>query len=362
MIYADDTPLADEMMAVVTTGEGGFEMLDYRKVPMPTLAKGEVLIKVLAAGVNNTDINTRLGWYSRDVTQATDSTSDDARDKQGDGGWAGKTPFPLIQGTDCCGLVVGCKDEQDKQLLNQRVLVRACMRPKGFDSFDMTWMASNFDGAFAEYVAVPAREVFAVDCDWRDEELATIPCAYATAETMLERARCTAADRVIVTGASGGVGSDAIQLAKRRGAYVIGVTSADKSQAVKALGCDEVFLRDDPLDKIMAENPATIVIDNVAGAGFGMMLNCLAAGGRYASSGAIAGPIVSLDMRDLYLKDITLIGSTAWDEPVFGNLIGYIERGEIKAVLAASYPLAQIAEAQSYFIKKTHIGNVVLVP
>ena len=362
MIYADQVELADEMMAVVTTGEGGFDMLDYRKVPMPTLAKGEVLLKVLAAGVNNTDINTRLGWYSRDVTDATDNTSDDARDKTGDGGWAGKTPFPLIQGTDCCGLIMACADAQDSHLLGRRVLVRACMRPKGFSSFEMTWMASNFNGAFADYVAVPAREVFAIDCDWRDEELATIPCAYATAETMLERAHCTAKDRVIITGASGGVGSAAIQLAKRRGAYVIAVTSADKKQAVKALGCDEVFLRDDPLDRLLADNPATIVIDNVAGAGFGMMLNCLAAGGRYASSGAIAGPVVSLDMRDLYLKDITLIGSTAWDEPVFGNLIRYIEQGEIKPLLAASYPLAHIVEAQSYFLKKTHIGNVVLVP
>ena len=362
MIYADDAPLADEMMAVVTTGEGGFDKLDYRKVPMPTLAKGEVLIKVLAAGINNTDINTRLGWYARDVTEATDNTSDDAQNKTGDGGWAGKTPFPLIQGTDCCGLVVACADQQNSHLLAQRVLVRACMRPKGFTSFEMTWMASNFDGAFADYVAVPAGEVFAINCDWRDEELATIPCAYATAETMLARAQCTAADRVIITGASGGVGSAAIQLAKRRGAYVIGVTSADKAQAIKELGCDEVFLRDDPLDKRLADNPATIVIDNVAGAGFGMMLKCLVAGGRYASSGAIAGPIVSLDMRDLYLKDITLIGSTAWDEEVFGNLIRYIEAGEIKPILAASYPLAQIIEAQSYFMQKTHIGNVVLVP
>ena len=351
-----------EMMAVITTGEGGFDKLEYRKTSVPELAKGEVLIKVLAAGINNTDINTRLGWYSRAVTMATDETIDDANTKDGQGGWAGETPFPLIQGTDCCGIVVACENDDDSDLLGKRILVRACMRPKGFSSFEMTWMASNFDGAFANYCAVSATEVFAIDCDWRDEELATIPCAYATAETMLERANCSAKDRVIITGASGGVGSAAIQLAKRRGATVIGITSQDKKQDVLALGCHEVFLRDDPLDQLLADNKANIVIDNVAGAHFGMMLNCLAAGGRYATSGAIAGPIVSLDMRDLYLKDITLIGSTAWDEAVFGNLIRYIEEGEIKPVLAASYPLSQIVEAQKFFMEKTHIGNVVLVP
>ena len=362
MKFAEHFDHADEMMAVVTTGEGGFDKLEYRTVPMPQLAEGDVLIKVLAAGINNTDINTRLGWYSRTVTEATDETSDDDDDKQGDGGWAGETPFPLIQGTDCCGLVVGCANDQDSHLLNKRVLVRACMRPKGFTSYEMTWMASNFDGAFAEYVCVPAVEVFAIDCDWRDEELATIPCAYATAETMLERARCTDKDRVLITGASGGVGSAAIQLAKRRGAYVIGITSADKEQAVKALGCDEVFLRNAPIDQYLADKPATIVMDNVAGAQFGMMLNCLGPGGRYTSSGAIAGPVVSLDMRDLYLKDITMFGSTAWDEPVFGNLVRYIEAGDIRPILAASYPLSQIVDAQRYFMKKSHIGNVVLVP
>lgn len=80
------------------------------------------------------------------------------------------------------------------------------------------------------------------------------------------------------------------------------------------------------------------------------------------SSGAIAGPIVSLDMRDLYLKDISLIGCTAWDEPVFPNLIEYIERGEILPVLAKSYPLKDIVLAQQEFMKKKHVGNFVLVP
>ena len=201
------------------------------------------------------------------------------------------------------------------------------MRPDGFGSLENIWMASDFDGAFAQYVKVPATEIFAVDCDWSDAELATIPCAYATAETMLHRAHCHAGDKVLVTGASGGVGSAAVQLARRRGAHVTALTSASKSEALKALGADRVVTHDsDPIEALGADS-IDLVIDNVAGDGFPTMLKLLRRGGRFTSSGAIAGPIVDLDMRDMYLKDISLIGTTAWDEPVFPDLISYIERG-----------------------------------
>lgn len=365
MICKQGVTIPDEMMAVVTTAEGGFEKLDYRLVPVPPVGPGEVLLKVLAAGVNNTEINTRLGWYARSVTEGTIATSNDpdaATPNDGSGGWNGNTPFPIIQGTDCCGEVVACANEQFATLLGQRVLVRACMRPQGFRSFENTWMASNFDGAFAQYVVVPADEVFSVDCNWSDAELATIPCAYATAETMLERTRCDTGDIVLVTGASGGVGSATIQLAKRRGAYVIGLTSAPKTADIQAIGCDLVIDRNADLSSSIGARAPDIVVDNVAGDNFSNLLKIMARGGRYASSGAIAGPMVSLDMRDLYLNDITMYGSTAWDESVFPNLIRYIEAGEITPLLHRTYPLGDIVAAQTYFMRKEHIGNVVLLP
>ena len=92
------------------------------------------------------------------------------------------------------------------------------------------------------------------------------------------------------------------------------------------------------------------------------MLKVLRRGGRYVSSGAIAGPIVELDMRDMYLKDIMLVGCTAWDAPVFPDLISYIEKGEIHPLLAATYSLDRIAEAQRVFQEKRHIGKIVLIP
>lgn len=105
-----------------------------------------------------------------------------------------------------------------------------------------------------------------------------------------------------------------------------------------------------------------VIIDNVAGSGFSTMLKLLKRGGRLVSSGAIAGSIVHFDMRDMYLKDITLIGTTAWDEPVFPNLVRYIEQGEIQPVLAKTFPLSSIVKAQKAFLTKKHVGKFVLMP
>ena len=353
------------MKAVVTTGNGGYDKLVYRDVPVPIPGPGEVLIKVLAAGVNNTEINTRLEWYSSSVITSTDVASReaeaDARARV-DGGWDRPTPFPFIQGTDCCGCVVQARDAADGHLVGRRVLVRACMRPNGFDSLENIWMASDFDGAFAEFVKVPASEVFPVDCSWTDAELATIPCSYGTAENMLHRASLVAGERVLITGASGGVGSAAIQLACLRGARVVAVTSRDKADAVKQLGCETVLDRNDELLATLGESGIDLVVDNVAGPHFSVMPKLLRRGGRYVSSGAIGGPIVSFDMRDFYLKDLTFIGCTAWDEPVFPNLVSYIENGEIRPLLAGTFPLLKIADAQRQFLLKQHVGNFVLIP
>jgi NADPH:quinone reductase-like Zn-dependent oxidoreductase len=352
------------MKAVVTTGNGGYDKLEYKEVPIPLLTEGEALIQVLAAGVNNTEINTRLGWYSATVTTSTEDTTEQSPGDTSvvDGGWNESTPFPLIQGTDCCGRVVAVAPDVDNNIIGLRVLVRACMRRDGFESMENIWMASDFDGAFAQYVKVAASEVFAVDCDWSDVELATIPCAYGTAENMIHRAGVGDQDRVLVAGASGGVGSAAVQLARRRGAKVYAIAGKSKIDRVKSLGVQQVFERDSNILEIMGSKSVDVVIDNVAGDGFGQLIEVLKRGGRYASSGAIGGPLVTLDMRSFYLKDLNLIGCTAWDEPVFPNLISYIERGEIIPLVAKIFPLEKIAEAQQEFLKKTHFGNFVLIP
>ena len=140
---------------------------------------------------------------------------------------------------------------------------------------------------------------------------------------------------------------------KRRDAEVVAISTGAKRDALRHLGAARVLDRaDDPIATLGAES-MDVVIDNVGGAAFGGMLKLLRRGGRYVSSGAIAGPVVALDLRDMYLKDIALIGCTAWDAPVFPDLVSYVERGEIRPLLAATYPL-EVVEAARW--SKAHPG------
>ena len=341
------------MQAMVTVGQGGHEQLQYRSVPLPRPGPGEVLLRVRAAGINATDINTRVGWYAQADAEHAE-------------GWNGVTPFPLIQGADCCGEVVGWGPDTEAAdwTAGARVLVRSCMRSHGFGQMDTRWLGTDFDGAFAQYVVVPAREVFAVNCRWTDAELATIPCAYGTAENMLQRAEVRAGEQVLVSGASGGVGSAVVQLAAARGAIVTAITQHDKMDAVQSLGARTVIARGDRADHALAQlqDRMDVVVDNVAGAGFGRMLAILRRGGRLVTSGAIAGASVALDLRTLYLRDIRLLGCTAWSEEVFPRLIQAIETGALRPVLAATFALQDMAQAQQMFLEKKHTGNIVLLP
>ncbi|MDE2435966.1 MAG: alcohol dehydrogenase family protein [Sphingomonadales bacterium] len=350
-------PLPETMRAVVLTGFGGFERLEYRPDwPVPVPGPGEVLIRVGGAGVNNTDINTRIGWYSKAVEGSTaEGGASGFAEAEGEG-WSGtQFSFPRIQGIDAAGTVVAVGPGVDSSRIGQRVLVEpAWPKPDGTCDF----FGSERDGAFAEYTVAPAVHAHAIDCALSDLELASFPCAYSTAENLLHRSRVAAGEQVLVTGASGGVGSAAVQLAQRRGARVTALAGMSKHDAVRALGAEQVLDRHAPLEL----DAYDAVIDVVGGAGFGSLLQALRPGGRYATSGAIAGPIVELDLRTLYLKDLTLYGCTVLDAGVFANLVGYIERGEVKPVVCATFPLEKIEAAQRVFLEKRHVGKIVLVP
>jgi len=179
---------------------------------------------------------------------------------------------------------------------------------------------------------------------------------------MLTRADVREGETVLVTGASGGVGSAAVQLARRRGARVLAVAGAAKADAVQALGAEEVIPRGADLIETVGRDRVEAVVDLVAGAQWPQLLEVLRPGGRYATAGAIAGPLVELDVRTLYLKDLSLFGCTVLREGVFGNLVGTIERGDIRPVVAAMYPLSEIVQAQEAFLSKQHTGKIVLVP
>jgi NADPH:quinone reductase-like Zn-dependent oxidoreductase len=358
-----DPAIPARMTAVQLVGHGGPDKLYYRQdVPTPVPEAGEVLIKVAAAGINNTDINTRIGWYSKKVTSATDRAGDAAAD-EADASWTGAAlHFPRIQGADCCGRIVAVGTGVDPARIGERVIVRTMLRSyAGYRPFDCWTFGSECDGAFAQYAKAPARESYRVDCGWTDAELASIPCAYSTAENLLHRAG-VGAERVLVTGASGGVGSAAVQLARRRGAHVTAIVGAAKAEAVRALGADVVLERDADLAKVLGNGSIDVVVDMVAGPAWPGLLEVLTRGGRYAVAGAIAGPLVELDVRTLYLKDLTLIGCTFQEDAVFENLVAYIQAGEIRPVVAGTYPLSEIARAQKDFLAKNFVGKLVLIP
>jgi len=356
------------MKAVLLKGHGGFDQLEYREdVPPPVARAGEVLIRVAAAGVNNTDINTRTAWYSRSVTEGTTAqgaASGIAAARSEDAGWTGAEPaFPRIQGADACGRIVAVGDGVDARRIGERVLVEPVFRVRdAAGQPQVIYFGSECDGGFAEFARAPSVHAHAVDCELTDPELASFPCAYAAAENMLTRLNLQSGETVLVTGASGGVGSAAVQLAKRRGATVLAVAGASKAAAVAALGAVQVIAADaDPLEELGPER-LDAVVDVVGGSRFPAWLEVLRRGGRYAVAGAIGGPVVELDLRTLYLKDLRLLGCTVLEPGVFANLVRYIERGDIRPLLGAVYPLAAIVQAQQEFLAKSRMGKIILVP
>ncbi len=356
------------MRAFLLTGHGDFDKLVYREQwPAPEPGPGEVLIQVGACGLNNTDVNTRTAWYSKGVSEETtggafESASDD------DSSWGGAAiTFPRIQGADVCGQVVGLGASADPSLMGKRVLIETWLRdwddPLNLDKCG--YFGSESDGGFADYTTVDARNVHTVESDLSDAELATFATSYITAENMLNRAEVASGDRVLIPGASGGVGSALIQLAKRRGAETIALCDDAKAAEVSAAGADHVLLRAPgdlraALEATTGSAEVTVVADVVGGALWPQMIAGLARGGRYTCAGAIAGPIVSFDLRTFYLRDLTFVGATIVPPGTFADLVGYIERGEIKPLLAATYPLKDLVEAQRAFIAKRHVGNIVV--
>ncbi|UWR25799.1 alcohol dehydrogenase family protein [Sulfitobacter sp. S223] len=343
--------LPSTMSGVALTGHGGPEKLVCRDdLPVSPPGPRDVLIKVSAAAVNNTDINTRTGWYSKNEADSEDA------------GWSGNAlQFPRIQGADVCGYIVAVGDEIDPSRIGERVLVEPCIREANGKQLKTPWyIGSECDGGFAEFTRIAARHAYPVKSDLTDIELASFPCSYSTAENMLTRAAVKQGDTVLVTGASGGVGSAAVQLASARGARVIAVTSPAKSDKLKALGVDVTLDRDADYLAELGAGQIDVVIDLVAGPKWPSLLEVLRPGGRYAVAGAIAGPIVELDVRTLYLKDLSFFGCTVLEPEVFGNLVKRIERGDIAPLVAETYLLREINAAQEAFGAKGYIGKIVL--
>ncbi|MEZ5733677.1 MAG: zinc-binding dehydrogenase [Paracoccaceae bacterium] len=335
------------MSGVQLTGHGGPERLVWSdEIPVPRPGAGEVLVKVLAAGVNPTDINTRVGWYAR---------NDDAEG----GGWGGALAFPRIQGADLCGEVVALGDEVEGLTLGARVICPVNQaEPTPDNPMGFVAIGSEYDGAFAEYCCVPARHLYDVtNSPLSDVEIGAMPCAYGTAHNLLTRSSVASGDRVLITGASGGVGYAAVQLALSRGAKVTAQCSAAKSAHVRATGTD-VIDREAVLDAASFD----VVVDIVGGPRVMERLDALRPGGRYATSGAIAGPMVEADLRTIYLHDLTIFGCSHQSKETFAGLAKIINDGTIRPLVSKTYKLRDIAAAQEDLQSGKYPGKLVLIP
>lgn len=320
-------PVPDHTTAVVLTRHGGPEALELRTdFPTPAVAADGVLVAVTAAGMNNTDIWSREGSYGS------------AGDPAAVAGWRGvPLEFPRVQGGDIVGKIVAAGERVELSRLGERVLVDSalydCASP---DANAIGLLGSERDGGFAQFVAVAADRVHDVGgSPLSDVELAALPIAYGTAIGMLERARLTRGERILVTGASGGVGLALVQLARARGCTVTAITTAEKKEQVAAAGALQVLRRGAvPAEQLHA--PVHVVADVVGGKGFPALIDVLTEGGRLVIAGAIAGPVVEVDIRRLYLHSRQIIGSAMWTPNHFAQLADEARKGRFHPVIAGT--------------------------
>jgi alcohol dehydrogenase len=339
------TAMPQTMSGVQLVGHGGPEMLVWRDdIPVPRPGPGEVLVRVLAAGVNMTDINTRIGWYGGEGRAA---------------GWSGALGFPRIQGADLCGRIVALGANVTDLPIGARVICPTNQHePSAENPIHFVSIGSEFDGAFAQYCLVKAQHLHDVTASpLTDVEIGSMPCAHGTAHNLLTRAAVAVGERVLVTGASGGVGLAAVQLALLRGAEVTAQCSLSKSAELSAMGAAIL-----PRDSTPPARSFDAVIDIVGGEGFQDRLDALRPGGRYATSGAVGGPLVQGDLRRIYLNDLTLYGATHQPREVFAGLVTIINTARLRPVVSQTYPLRDIAQAQADLAAGRYPGKLVLVP
>ncbi|MCY4228799.1 MAG: zinc-binding dehydrogenase [Gammaproteobacteria bacterium] len=364
----------EKMHAVYLKGHGGFEQLEYTdQAPKPIPKPDEVLVRVLACGMNNTDINTRTGWYNPSVKSGTADWTDAGVETGSNrmGGWSGDIKFPRIQGMDVAGVIEAVGDGIGPERVGQRVVCDPYLHSPGSENVldSLGLLGAEFDGGFAQYLCLPAANALPVtqECRLKDSQLSTLPCSGGTAMNMLLLARVGRGDRLLVTGASGGVGSFLVQIGNLLGAEVMAVAAREKHAQLAGLGASDTIDRHAGNLTAAALSAGSgggysVVADVVGGDAFPAYLDMLNRGGRYVVAGAIAGPMVQLDLRTLYLKNLSFFGSTIYSRKTMLRLMEFANGNQLVPAVHREYDLRDIGEAQKFFLKKKHVGNLVLIP
>jgi NADPH:quinone reductase-like Zn-dependent oxidoreductase len=342
------------MKAVVMRSYGDASVLEYAEVPEPKVGARDVLVAVKAVALNHLDVWVRKGWPGL------------------------KLELPHILGSDIAGVVEKVGSEVKDLAPGTEVLVNPglscghCERCLlGEDNLCRSYriIGEHVTGGYAQYVSVPRQNILPKPKALSFEEAATLPLTFLTSWTMLvRRAELKPGETVLVHAAGSGVGSAAVQIAKLMGAKVIATASSkEKLAKAKELGADHLinyqetdFLEE--VKRITQRKLVDVVFEHVGAATWEKSVACLPYGGRLVTCGATTGHDVQIDLRVLFYKRISLLGSTMGSKGDLFRILQLVEDGRFKPVLDRTLPLEQAAQAHGLLESRAQFGNVVLIP
>lgn len=337
------------MKAAVFHEYGGSEVLRIEDVPTPVPQAGEVLLRVHAAALNHLDVWVRKG-LPHEITMPHIGGSDVAGTVEALGpGVTGVHPGArvIVNPSLSCGICEWCRAGEEPLCIDYKIL------------------GEHTNGGFAEFVAVPAANLFPVPKDFALEQAAAAPLPFLTAwRALVSKGRLRAGQSVLITGASGGVATAGIQIAKHFGATVYALTTADKVERVRALGADTVYDRTQvDFAKQLKDTPkrgVDIVLDSVGEAIWPQCVRALTRGGRLVSYGATTGPRASVDIRLLFWKQIEILGSTMSNRSEFEEVMRLVFAGALHPVIDQVMKLADISAAHERLERGEQFGKIVL--
>jgi NADPH:quinone reductase-like Zn-dependent oxidoreductase len=340
------------MKAVVFHEHGDVDVLRYEEIADPACGTGEVKVKIHACALNHLDIWVRLG--GRPV----------------------KIPMPHISGSDISGTVAEVGDGVDGINIGDRVIVAPGLAPisgdfvyTNRDSGEPDYKIIGFQtqGGYAEYITVPEHIIIPISEKYTFEEWASIPLVFLTSWHMLfGRAGLTCGETVLIHAAGSGLGIAAIQLAKMAGAKVITTAGTDeKLQKAKELGADEVinYKESDFVEETlkMTDNQGVdVVFEHIGGDTFTKSLQALKRYGRLCSCGVTAGAETTINISQIYVKQLSIYGSFMGSRAELKSVIQAAEEGKIKPVVDSIFPLQEAKQAQQHMSDRKNFGKIVL--
>jgi NADPH:quinone reductase-like Zn-dependent oxidoreductase len=342
------------MKAIAFEKHGGPDVLQLRDLPTPQPKAREVRVKVKAVALNHLDVWVRVGWPGL------------------------KLHLPHVLGSDIAGVIDAVGAEVDDLPAGAEVLVNPgiscgacerCLRGEDYLCRSYTILGEHVTGGYAEYVCVPRQNIVSKPKGLSFPEAACLPLTFLTAWTMLtRRTLLQPGETVLVQAAGSGVGSAAVQIAKLIGAKVIATASTDtKLERAKALGADHVinyathdFLSE--VKRLTDRKMVDVVFEHVGADTFEKSVACLPFGGRLVTCGATAGNLVKLDLKVLFYKRLSLLGSTMGSKGDLFRILQLVEEGRLKPVMDRTLPLEKAAEGHALLSERKTFGNVVLLP